>query len=314
MTIEDIVHTVTDTLSTTPAGIGRVREMDALANSLNGVDLRKARALIRVRPGISFSVNTTQARWDRPTVSVRAHGVECGRVFFELAGRLFEPHRRFMSHWKTRAAQRRLEWGEHAVSRFIADCERDARKDWTRESRIQDLLFRQMHGGGRKKIGLLRNLQPVLFGGLPIQLPSPATPRAAAEEYGSRKGHSDIVARSREHGRLVVFEIKRPAAKPKECIEALGQAVTYAAALDYLLSREEHRAAYWRLLGSQRGPRHAPKFSAVAFLHQEAITRCQRGLRDEIIELKKENSKDYRLSIMLYNEVANDIEVKPFDE
>ncbi len=282
--------------------------MDALATSLNDRDLGRARALLRVRPGVSFSVNTTQARRDRPTISVRTHGVNCGCVSFDQAGRMFEPSKKFMHHWRSDKPE--LEWGAREVSRFVAACERDARKYWSRESRIQDLLFRQMYGGGRRKAGSLRDLQPVLFGGVPIQLPSPATPRGASRKRGRQKGHSDLVARSREHGRLFVFEIKRPAASQTECIGALEQAVMYAAALDYLMSRKEHRAAYWRLLGSRRGPSHDPKFSAVAFLHQEAVgARCERGLRAQVAELLAGNSKKYGLSIMLYTEVKGGIGV-----
>lgn len=169
-----------------------------------------------------------------------------------------------------------------------------------------------MYGGGRKKTGHLRGFQPVLFGGVPIQIPSPTTPLGASG-LGKQKGFSDLLARTREQGRLVVFEIKRPAANSTECIGALEQAVRYASALDYLMSRKEKRAAYWRLLGSRRGLRHAPRFSAVAFLGEAGGARCERGLRAKLAELLAGNSKKYCLSIMLYREVEDDIEVRPFD-
>lgn len=308
MTIDAIVAAVTHEL-TNGVGIERVRAMDALAARLNAKDLRAARALLRARPGISFSVNTTQAQSDTRTISIRAHGVDCGFVSFERVGRMFTPSPKFRRHWPS-DKPRSLEWREVAVARFVAACERHAREEyWPRESRIQELLFRQMQGGGRKKAGCLRGLQPVLFGGVPIQLPSAVTPRGASGKLGKQKGHSDLVARSREQGRLVVFEIKRPAADSAECIGALEQAVRYAAALDYLMGREEHRAAYWRLLGSRRGPGHQPSFSAVAFLGKAGSAGCERDLRAKLAELLAGNSRQYGLSVMLYHEVGNSIEV-----
>jgi hypothetical protein len=256
-----------------------------------------------------FSVNTGQARSRTPTISVRAHGVDCGFIGFEPAGRrMFKPSKNFMSHWKS--AKPALEWGESGVSAFVKACAGDARKKyWSRESRIQERLFQQMHGGGRSKTGLLRGLQPVLFGGVPVQLALPVRPRGTSGKVGKQKGHSDLVARSREHGRLVVFEIKRPKASPSECMGALEQAVTYAAALDYLMSRGEHRAAYWRLLGSRRDLRHTPKLSAVAFLHAGSGTKFEEELRVKLAELRAANSRNYGVSVMRYSEVGNGLKI-----
>jgi hypothetical protein len=240
--------------------------------------------------------------------------VDCGFIRFEPGGRrMFRPSPKFLNYWKSESDKPTLEWGEGGVSRFVAACESHAReKYWPRESRIQERLFQQMYGGGRSKTGILRGLQPVLFGGVPIQLALPVRPRGTLGEHGKQKGHSDLVARSREHGRLVVFEIKRPDAGSSECVGALEQAVTYAAALDYLMSRNEHRVAYWRLLGSQRNLRHAPKFSAVAFLNEKGSTGCEGKLRAKLAELRAGNSRSYDLSVMRYREAGDGLEIVEF--
>jgi hypothetical protein len=204
---------------------------------------------------------------------------------------MFSPSKTFRNHWPS-GIRGPLDWGKAAVARFVEACEPDARVKYERrESNIQELLFREMNGGGRKKTESLRGLQPVLFGGVPIQIPSPARPRGASGKLGKQKGHSDLLARSRKHGRLIIFEIKRPAASPRECIGALEQAVRYAAALAYRMGREEHRTAYWRLLGSRRGPRHVPRFSAVAFLSEALRTGCEHGLRSKLAEPTAGNSQ-----------------------
>jgi hypothetical protein len=222
---------------------------------------------------------------------------------------MFKPSTKFLNHWRMMSDKPALEWGKAEVRWFVAECVRHAREKYaSREARIQELLFRQMYGGGRRKTGFLRGFQPVLFGGVPFQLPSPVRPRGSSGGFGEQQGHSDLVARSREQGRLVVFEIKRPAASSSECIGALEQAVRYAAALDYLMRRDEHCAAYWRLLGSQR-ERHAPKFSAIAFLNERASTKCEGELRAKLAELRAGNSRNYGLNVMHYREVQDGLEI-----
>ena len=184
-------------------------------------------------------------------------------------------------------------------------CEANSRDYGGRESSIQELLFRAMNEGGTKKI--LRGFRPVLFGRVPMQIPLPVTPRSRAEEPGKHKGHLDVLARSRSH-RLVVFEVKRPAAGRGACLVALEQAVRYAAALDFLMRRDEHRAAYGRLFGSRRGKDHFPRFSAVAFM-DEVGGASERDLLAKLDEQLLSNSKGYDLSVMLYRRVSNGIEV-----
>jgi hypothetical protein len=312
-TIDSIVGQVFKNLSETDAGRERVRNMDDLVQRLNGTAPRllPERARLRARPGMSFSVNTTQAKRGTLKISVRVHGVDCGVVVFEKAGRMFEPSGNFKKQWsshKKTVDQKALEWGEAAVAEYIeaCGCEANSRDYGGRESSIQELLFRAMNEGGTKEI--LRGFRPVLFGRVPIQIPLPVTPRSRAEKSGKHKGHIDVLARS--HGRLVVFEVKRPGAGFKERNGALKQAVRYAAALDYLMSREEHRAAYWQLFGSRRGKDHVPRFSAVAFL-DEVGGASEEDLTAELKELLLSNSKGYDLSVMLYRRVSNGIEVVP---
>jgi hypothetical protein len=314
-TIDSIAGQVFKNLSETDAGRGRVRHMDDLVKRLNGAAdmLRQKRPRLPARAGMSFSVNTTQAQCRTLKISVRVQGVDCGVVTFGKAGRMFGPSRNFKEQWnslKKISDQKALEWGEPAVAEFIRVCGRaaDARTYGRRESSIQELLFGAMNAGGTKKT--LRGFRPVLFSGLPIQIPLPVTPRGKSAELGKHKGHCDVLARSRSHGRLVVFEVKRPGAGRKERRGALEQAVRYAAALDYLMSRKEHRAAYWQLFGSRRGKDHAPRFSAVAFL-QEADGASEKDLADKLHELLLSNSKGYDLSVMLYRRVNNGIEVVP---
>ena len=146
-----------------------------------------------------------------------------------------------------------LEWGKQGVAEFLTECAHDAGIRYARrESSVQELLFRAMEGGGRRKVGDLRGFQPVRFAGVPIQIPSVVTPRRGAAAAGKHMGHTDVLARSRQHGRLVVFEVKRPAAGRTECLGALAQGVTYAAALDHVMGRDGQRPAYWRLFGSRR--------------------------------------------------------------
>jgi len=312
-TIDSIVGQVFKNLSETDAGRERVRHMDDLVQRLNGAAevLRQKRPRLRARPGMSFSVNTTQAQGETLKISVRVQGVDCGFVTFEKAGRMFGPCRNFKKQWSSLrkiSDQKALEWGEPAVAEYIraCGCAARARKYGRRESSIQELLFGALNEGGTKKT--LRGFRPVLFSGVPIQIPLPVTPRGKSEELGKHKGHSDVLARSRSHGRLVVFEVKRPGAGRKECSGALGQAVRYAAALDYLMSREEHRAAYWRLFGSRRGKGHVPRFSAVAFL-EESDGASEKDLAAKLHELLLSNSKGYDLTVMLYRRVNNVIEV-----
>jgi len=299
-------------LRDTSKGQKRVADVDEIVGHLNAVadKLRRRRMTLRSRPGISFSVNTTQAKRDPLELSVRVHGVDCGVVVFGDAGRMFSPSTNFKQQW---IASRKitepavLEWGNLGVARFIAACRREAdlRKYARRESSIQDSLFRAMEGGGRKKV-VLRGFQPVLFGGVPIQIPLPVTPRGS-KEHGKHKGHTDILARTLPHGQLVVFEVKRPGASRAECVDALEQAVKYAAALDYLMTRDGHRASYWRLFGSRRGEAHVPSFSAVALL-RVGDPKLEKAVQDQLDELVTGSSR-YGLSVMFYREVGNGIEI-----
>jgi hypothetical protein len=309
VTIDAIADEVTDRLTALAEGRGRVERMDLLVARLNDRDLRAARSSLRARAGVSFSVNTTQAQRGRPTLAVRAHGVDCGFLSFnrsaERTFRMFRPSARYRHHWRH---GRELEWSDARVRHFVEECVVEAtRKYSSRESRIQELLFRAMRGAGRKTDGL-RGFQPVLFGGVPLQLPLPVTPRGE-QEPGKHQGHSDVLARSRRHGELVVFEVKRPAANRGECRAALKQAVTYAAALEHLMSREEHRGDYWRLLGSRRGPRHKPSFRVVAFLDAHGSARYESELRAERNDLLRSNRRNYDLSVMLYQRSSESIEV-----
>jgi hypothetical protein len=321
MTIDGIVDEVFRKLADTAKGRRRVSETDALVKRLNEANdnLRQKRNSLRSRPGISFSVNTTQAQRDPVEISVRIHGVDCGVVVFDDAGRMFSPSKNFRQHWVSDkpAGQRLvLEWGTADVARFIKTCRREAvsREYGRRESSIQDSLFRAMKGGGGKKT-VVRGFQPVLFGGVPIQIPLPVTPRGSAE-HGRHKGHTDILARALPHGRLVVFEIKRPGATRAECIGALKQAVEYAAALDYLMNRptqRECRALYWRLFGSRRGEAHVPNFLAVAFL-KAGDPKLENALQGQIEELHRGNRRGYNLDVMFYREAGDDIEVTRFSD
>ena len=203
-TIDTIVEEVTRALAETEAGRKQVRAMDTLVERLNQTaeSLRQKRASLRTRSGISFSVNTTQAQGDPLKISARVSGVDCGVVVFEQAQRIFWPSSNFTDQWhsdKETCDQKALAWGEPAVARFIkaCGCEADVRKYDGRESSVQEWLFRAMKGDGRKKTQL-RHFQPVLFGGVPIQIPLPVTPRgrSGSEERGKHKGHSDVLARS----------------------------------------------------------------------------------------------------------------------
>ena len=106
-----------------------------------------------------------------------------------------------------------------------------------------------------------------------------------------------------------MFEVKRPAASRSECIGALEQGVRYAAALDYVMNRNGHRAAYWQLFGSRRGERHAPAFSVIAVLDEAGGTRYKRDLGDKIKQLNSSNSRNYDLRLMLYRRAGNRIGV-----
>ena len=92
------------------------------------------------------------------------------------------------------------------------------------------------------------------------------------------------------HGQLVVFEVKRPAASRRECIEAPEQVVRYAAAWDYLMGRY-HRGADWWSSGSKRGLQHKPTFSAVAFLDAKRGTAYERDFQASSTSLRSGNNK-----------------------
>jgi hypothetical protein len=156
-TIDTIATQVFTNLAETREGQRRVGGTDQLVTALNAAAaaLREKRAQLRPRPGMSFSVNTTQAQRDPLTISVRVHGVDCGFVAFEKTGRMFEPSPNFFKQWssaKTTYDQRALDWGKPGVATFIKACgdEADSRKYGRRESSIQESLFRAMKGGGSR--------------------------------------------------------------------------------------------------------------------------------------------------------------------
>ena len=121
VTIDDIVTDVTHELTKTEEGKKRVGVMDKLVMRLNARNLLAARRLLRRRPGISFSVNTTQARSNRLTISVRASGVDCGVVSFGPERWMFKRGENFKHRW-TSNEPALVEWRAREVSRFVEDC------------------------------------------------------------------------------------------------------------------------------------------------------------------------------------------------
>jgi hypothetical protein len=116
----------------------------------------------------------------------------------------------------------------------------------------------------KAKPPLLHWHQPVKLAKLPFQFPLPISAREApCLSRGTAAGHADVLARARHDGalRLRVFEVKKHGAPDLD--HALDQAVTYCAALEYLVQR--FPATYFSAFGFS-SPRRQLPLDAVAFV------------------------------------------------
>lgn len=115
------------------------------------------------------------------------------------------------------------------------------------EHRIEAMFLEQMADGTSKKFnGTLKNIQPILLGGCPFQMPIPISGNTGKPE--AKKGSIDIVAR-RGTGRgtkISIWELKRPGVKA----HAIEQAYIYGVTvLKMLRSKESGHIWYNDIFG-----------------------------------------------------------------
>lgn len=104
------------------------------------------------------------------------------------------------------------------------------------EHRIEAIFLEQMANSTSEKFnGTLKNIQPVLFAGCPLQLPVPISGNTGMPE--AKRGNIDIVARRRvgNRTRLSIWELKRP----EVTAHAIEQAYIYGVTVLKMLRAEE---------------------------------------------------------------------------
>lgn len=114
------------------------------------------------------------------------------------------------------------------------------------EHRIEAEFLKQMAIGASSKFkGTLKNIQPVLFAGFPLQFPLPISGNTGKPEAGG--GHIDILARrgTGKGTRISIWELK----KPNATAHAIEQAYIYAVTMIKMLRSESEETWYKKIIG-----------------------------------------------------------------
>lgn len=259
---------------------------------------------IRKRRHMMFYVNASSIRARNPTfpLSVRVHGVQCGRV--ELTGskdRSFTPLNRetvFPECWEANDATS-LPWAHPSVRRYLERAEEVARTSAaaTHEAAVQAATIRSIRKDRRqwRHQALVRYPARTNMG-VPYQLPVPVRARGGAGALvGDGAGHTDLLTRKGlgRSSRLRVLELKRPTAG--DVSTSLEQAVAYTAALRFLMDRGEW---YPRLLGY---PNYTPLLEATAVVGDSERARAE--VADALEGLRRSTATfpELRLSALFYH-------------
>jgi hypothetical protein len=227
-------------------------------------------------------------------LSVRVQGIECGVVTVGAPGvRVFEPrNRQLFGSCDADAAEGR-EWGDAAVARYIrASAATPVRG--RPEAGIESALILKMKRSDGEWRG---EQQPVCLAGLPFQVPLPVTGSGGSYKLGD--GRIDVLARLGRGGKgLRVYELKAPDASVDEVRGALDQAVTYVAALKYLLTQGGTSRPWWTLIGFRGQPARRPNFEAFAVVADTSRNReTMQAARDR---LGTANSQRIKLGVLCY--------------
>ncbi len=258
---------------------------------------------IRKRRHMMFYVNASSIAERKPSLqlSVRAHGVQCGRV--ELTGskdRPFTPlHHEsvFPGCWEASGATS-LPWKHPSVRKYLERAEEVARTSAvaTREAAVEAATIRSIRRDRRQwRYQALVRYPARTNLGVPYQLPVPIRARGGAGRLlGDGAGHTDLLTRKGlgRSSRLRVLELKGPRAG--DVSASLDQAVAYAAALRTLMTRGEW---YPKLLGY---PKYVPPLEATAVVADSKKARAE--IRDALESLSRSIATfpELRLSALFY--------------
>ena len=258
---------------------------------------------IRKRRHMMFYVNTSRIRERNPhlRLSVRVHGVQCGRV--NLTGsqdRPFTPINHesvFSGCWEADTATH-LPWTHPSVRIYLERAEEMARRGalGTQEAAVEAATIRSI----LKDRTQWRHQALVRYPartnmGVPYQLPVPIKARGGAGALvGDGAGHTDLLTRKGlgRSSRLRVLELKGPRAE--DVSTALDQAVTYAASLRIQMDRGEW---YPRLLGY---PKYTPPLEATAVVADSETARAEVGDALHSLNRSTDSFPKLRLSALFY--------------
>jgi hypothetical protein len=266
--------------------------------------------LARARKTASFYLNASQTSGSQVRLSVRIGGVQCGSLLLkDRTSRHFRPLNAKRFGLLHDAPQPDVEWEHSSVRRFLEGAAHAISADTghelaRRESLIEAELLSQMksRNSGDRADSLTLH-RPVLYplkGGLPFQFPLPIRARTRPElPEGTTAGHVDVLARKGRGGRcLRVFEVKRSGAP--DVSHALDQAVTYCAALQYMLRRtplgeaQEFHAA----MGFGRTPARRPSIEAVAVVEDTPENR--KGIERSALRLSAGSERPFKTFALFY--------------
>ena len=299
-TVDDIVEQVQEGVEE-----GQIDRLDDIARRLIDAEAEVTSFLgtIRKRRHMMFHVNTSSIGTgnQRLQLSVRVHGVQCGKV--DLRGskdRPFTPHNHesvFEECWETTDAKS-LPWTHPSVRSYLEQAEKVARTSTfgTREAAVQAATIRSI----RKDREQWRHQALVRYPartnkGVPYQLPVPIKARGGVGALvGDGAGHTDLLTRKGlgRSSRLRVLELKAPGAT--DVSTALDQAVTYAAALRTIMDWGE---CYPRLLGY---PNYSPPLEATAVVADSEEARAEVEAALESLSRSTATLPKLRLSALFY--------------
>jgi len=299
-TVDDIVEQVQKGIEDS-----QLARMDNIARRMVDAEPAVTNFLrtIRKRRHMMFYVNPSSIGEGNPRLqlSVRVHGVQCGRV--ELTGskdRPFTPLNResvFPGCWKANDATS-LPWTHPSVRRYLERAEEVARTSAvaTREAAVEAATIRSIRSDRRqwRHQALVRYPARTSLG-VPYQLPVPIRARGGAGGLlGDGAGHTDLLTRKGlgRSSRLRVLELKGPRAG--DVATSLDQAVAYATALRTLMNRGEW---YPRLLGY---PNYVPPLEATAVVADSERARAEVGDALDGLSRSMGTFPELRLSALFY--------------
>ena len=299
-TVDDVVEQVQQGIEDR-----QLTRLDNIARRLVDAETEVKTFLLTIKKHrhMMFYVNTSSIgeRNPRLRLSVRVHGVQCGRV--ELTGskdRPFTPLNHetvFPECWEA-SDTTSLPWTHPSVRRYLEQAEKVVRTSafGTREAAVQAATIRSIRKDRKQwRYQALVRYPARTNKGVPYQLPVPIRARGEPGALvGDGAGHTDLLTRKGlgRSSRLRVLELKGPRAG--DVSTALDQAVAYAAALRTLMDRGEW---YPRLLGY---PNYTPPLEATAVVADSEEARAEVGDALESLSRSTAAFPKIRLSALFY--------------